>query len=519
MKFDWRISFFLLAFITVPAAIAPQLSAQSQAAQDSSYTLRVTTQRVLLDVVVKDKKGNLVTNLSPGDFTVYEDKVPQPITSFDAPAPHSAPKAALVHQSGDLARIGAAPITLLILDELNTSFEDMAFARQKMEKYLDAQPAILTQPTTLLAVTNTHFQVIEDYTQDREALRQALKKHLPELPLKYMQSGANGAGAYERMALSLNSLHQIAVAARGARGRKSVIWVGKGFPAVNLLLLDTASTDLLQHALERLTRELMDTRMTLYTIDPAANLLTHGFVSTPEELTEFESRTDGQPFADEIKFSTLAPATGGQAFHDRNDVDRELHEAAEEGATFYALTYAPTNHAETPGVYRRIHVALKNPALTATTRNGYYVGDAEGDIFGTIKNQAHSLRTLLEEEMGSAALATLPYSGVHAALEAGAGDALTLKTTAGTLAWTPTSDGKYQAEITVLSVAFNAKGKALAHASRELLAQVQGEVKNPEQWAAFLLHLPQPAGTRRIRVVVRDAHNGKIGTAELAVQR
>lgn len=111
---------------------------------------------------------------------------------------------------------------------------------------------------------------------------------------------------------------------------------------------------------------------------------------------------------------------------------------------------------------------LKDPNLIATTRNGYY-----------------------------------------------AGDVLTLKTTVGTLAWTPASDGKYQAEITVLIVAFNARGKALAHASKEMVAQVQGEMKDPDQQAAFLLHPPQPVGTARIRVVVRDAHNGKIGTAEL----
>ena len=507
---------FVPCLIFLPE-IAPQLQAQNDAAGDSSYTLRITTQRVLLDVVVKDKKGNLIPYLSPKDFTVYEDNVVHPITSFDAPTPHAQPKPenAIVHGSADLAKIGAAPITILVLDELNTSFEDMSFARQKMEKYLDTQPAILTQPTALLAVTNTHFQVIEDYTQDREALRLALKKHFPELPLKYMQSGANSSGAYERMALSLNSLHQIAVAARGAQGRKSVIWVGKGFPAVNLLVLDNESTEVMQHAIQRLTRELMDTRMTLYTIDPAANLLTHGFVATPDELTEFESRTDGQPFADEIKFSTLAPATGGQAFYDRNDVDKELREAAEEGATYYALSYAPTNHIETPGAYRHIHVVLKDPNLIAVTRNGYYVGDAEDNVFDAVKNQAKDLRTLLEEEMGSAAIATLPYSGVGASLAKGDGDALTLKTTAGTLAWTPASDGKYQAEITVLSVAFSAKGKALAHTSKELVAQVRGEVTNPELKAAFLLHLPQPVGTKRIRVVVRDAHNGKIGTAEL----
>ena len=42
---------FVPCLIFLPE-IAPQLQAQNDAAGDSSYTLRITTQRVLLDVVV-----------------------------------------------------------------------------------------------------------------------------------------------------------------------------------------------------------------------------------------------------------------------------------------------------------------------------------------------------------------------------------------------------------------------------------------------------------------------------------
>jgi VWFA-related protein len=474
----------------------------------------------LLDVVVKDRNGNIISNLDPSDFTIYEDGITQKQTSFDAPAQHHLPEVnrILVHGYGDLAKIGSAPVTILVLDELNTSFEDMAFARQKMDRYLNAQPAILAQPTSMLAVTNSRLQVIHDYTQDRDALRQSLKRHLPELPLKFTHSGANSSGAYERMASSLNLLHQIAASSSGTPGRKSVIWVGKGFPAVNLLLLDNDSITLMQNAIQRLTRELLDVRIALYTIDPAANLLTHGFVSSPEELSEFESRTDGQPFADEIKFSTFAPLTGGQAFYDRNDVDRELHEAVEQGTNYYSLSYAPSNNEETPGRYRHIRVALKNPDLIAVNRDGYYLVDTTGNAFDALENQDHKLRKELEAEMGSAALSQLPYNGVRASIEKNDGAVLTLIVAAGTLDWALKRDGKSQSEITALSVAFDAKGKVLAHNSKEMLAQVHGEVKDIDQKAVFLLHLLQPVGTARVRVVVRDANNGKIGTADFPVQ-
>ena len=43
---------------------------------------RVTVNMVQLDVAVTDKKGNYVTRLSPFDFAIYEDGIPQKIATF-----------------------------------------------------------------------------------------------------------------------------------------------------------------------------------------------------------------------------------------------------------------------------------------------------------------------------------------------------------------------------------------------------------------------------------------------------
>src|SRR5580704_9809060 len=55
--------------------------------------IKVNVRLVTLDVVVTDKKGNPVTNLTKDDFQVYEDAQPQTIRSFEPPSLHTMPQA------------------------------------------------------------------------------------------------------------------------------------------------------------------------------------------------------------------------------------------------------------------------------------------------------------------------------------------------------------------------------------------------------------------------------------------
>src|SRR5205807_8047173 len=49
----------------------------------SQSRIRVTTELVLVNVVARDKKGNLVRDLKKEDFTLLEDGKKQEISSFD----------------------------------------------------------------------------------------------------------------------------------------------------------------------------------------------------------------------------------------------------------------------------------------------------------------------------------------------------------------------------------------------------------------------------------------------------
>lgn len=76
-----RVNLFL-AFTLILPSYQP-LTAQNPAPlrrQDEKVAVR--TVEVLLDVVVKDKRGRAVTDLSVTDFEVFEDEAPQPVESF-----------------------------------------------------------------------------------------------------------------------------------------------------------------------------------------------------------------------------------------------------------------------------------------------------------------------------------------------------------------------------------------------------------------------------------------------------
>lgn len=51
-------------------------------AQSPDAVIHSSVREVLLDIVVRDTHGRLITNLKPDELTVYEDGVRQPVRSF-----------------------------------------------------------------------------------------------------------------------------------------------------------------------------------------------------------------------------------------------------------------------------------------------------------------------------------------------------------------------------------------------------------------------------------------------------
>jgi VWFA-related protein len=520
-KYRLRLCQFPIVFAALLLSV--RLVAQSPAPETapvqgySAPTLKVTTRIVVLDVVVTDKKGNLVSReLNKDDFTITEDGQPQVIRSFEPPSTHQMPVSdkAIVTSAADLKKIGDAPVTVLVLDELNSRFEDMSFSRQMMVKYLQSQPPVLKQPTELLVAMNTTFQQMHDYTQDRDALIEVVKKHMPEYPWRMMNSGKSGPGAVERMAQVLAALQQVAQASSGTPGRKNLIWVGNGFPSADLVGLPADQGDLILAAIRRCTARLLAARITMYTINPTADSSSSVEVDDPDNLDSALDANGADPFGGgAVSFTNFAPSTGGIAYTGRNDLQNVIGEGIAKGQDYYTMSYSPTNKTDDAKKFRNIKIVMKDPNLRATTRDGYYPETA-ADLNPAIDKSMDTKQVManLKLDLSAALTTTISYNGLSVTADKTAKGQYTVHVAENGVGWSdPDTNGAQHTEATVAAGWYDAKGKLLGHDARELIFPRAGS----NAGATFQFPVQLTGSPVRLRIVVRDALNGHMGTVDL----
>ena len=130
----------MLIFSNLVAAPS-HLIAQQSGPEVPSLTLRANTRLVVVDVVVTSKKGQAVTGLKADDFAVEENGKKQKVSVFAPPTnrttPASTPSGILSNHPENVGPAGV-PI-VLVLDAANSPFEQQAYARSEMLKYVAEQ--------------------------------------------------------------------------------------------------------------------------------------------------------------------------------------------------------------------------------------------------------------------------------------------------------------------------------------------------------------------------------------------
>ncbi|HLH08975.1 MAG TPA: VWA domain-containing protein [Terriglobales bacterium] len=240
-------------------------------------TFKASTQAVLVDVVVTDAKGHPVKGLDEHDFHLREDGVPQPIRYFheysasDIPKPKDPPLAK--HNPNVFSNTverDPGPLTLIMLDLLNTPSTDQVLAQQQLIKFLreNAKKTTATQIAlcTLGEAQDPHLQMLQGFTGDERLLENAAggKKGTPK-PAQWQVSqadldssisqvkqllsddrfhswvgllhGLEAVQAQEqledtdaRVSITSNAMMQLAQYLSGIPGRKNLIWLSGSFP-------------------------------------------------------------------------------------------------------------------------------------------------------------------------------------------------------------------------------------------------------------------------------------------------
>jgi len=73
---------FLSSLLIIVIVLSPAPVCSQTAAQDQDEVIRVRSNEVQLDVVIKDKKGRPIRDLKATEFEVFEDGVRQKVESL-----------------------------------------------------------------------------------------------------------------------------------------------------------------------------------------------------------------------------------------------------------------------------------------------------------------------------------------------------------------------------------------------------------------------------------------------------
>lgn len=396
--------------------------------------VRVKSNLVNIDVMVKDKKGKYVPDLKAEDFAIFENGVQQKIEFFDAPLIGTnrpgKDGVSVPGQTGPAEPAAAVPrnYVTLVLDSQTTDITNLKQVREGMIKYAREQ---LTDSdvVAVLSVTNG-LQLLQSFTNDKAKLiatlenlgtgshsknfeQRDLAQNIDALrgelntiasataPITTTAGGSQAARVMIlrtmlaqfvmlRTALSLQQsrpiLAALAAICEGLRpipGKKTVVLFSQGFVTPAVLDWQVQSTiDIANRA-----------NVAIYIIDSAGlrasapNTTALGGVSAlsgisaaqPQEQriravggeTVFDTaRQEGQSREYDILYR-LSGDTGGRFLKGNNDIGQGLERINQEIQSRYTIAYRSTNQ-NFDGTFRKVKIEVRRPDSQIISRSGYY---------------------------------------------------------------------------------------------------------------------------------------------------
>lgn len=516
----WFISFCAVAnCCALPVTAASPQTASNQSALPD-ITLHTTTRAVVLDVVVTDSSGRPVEGLTRKDLELLEEGQEQTIVTFDSS-----------HLAGIDGQFHASAQDIIVLDELNARFGDLAYAQHRIGKFLRRKEAQLQSPTLLLALTEQGLTTLHETTRDRDALLAALDHHRPQIPSRLMLAGSGHDT--ERIWISLSALQSIASAYAGSSIRSNVIWISPGFPLLSNLFVSNSTQDYVFDTIRRLSVELLHARMTVYTVDPrgvpsntdsasgvaqvsGSRTISDDSVLGPtrQALGEYLQTMAGRGSMNfpDLALRRFARETGGKSFWGRNDLDAEVAASSADGAHYYTLSYYPRNH-NFDGKFRNISVKVNRSGVEARTRVGYFaVADPPALTAAQITDQ-------VEQALGN----PVSHVGIHISAFAAPipgepnSQELSVKVDPRDLTWKPLPDGRRECSFTATAASFAKSRSPMVvqshHFSANLPSRNAAAVEDSPRTVKF--NVPVDATVFHLRVVVRDEATGTMGVADV----
>lgn len=316
----------------------PKLKTQSDGPADNSpdrqkqddLTLKLNTSLVIVPVIVTDRDGKYVPNLTQKNFEIYEDNVKQSIDNFiSVEVPFNV--VLLIDTSGS---------TRFKLEDIQRAA--LAFVGQLRE-----------QDQVMIVSFDTKIFIDSEFTNDRKQIRQAI-----------FQTRTGGATRlYDAVDLVLTErLNKL-------KGRKAIVLFSDGVDTASRLANALSTIDLVE-----------ESNVLVYAIHYDTKNDVQGPLVATGNSTGFKNviRIPSTGASDEDYrradryLLELADRSGARLYKADTikDVDQAFSLIAEELRHQYALSYYPAND-KRDGGYRRIRVVADRTNIAVRSRKGY----------------------------------------------------------------------------------------------------------------------------------------------------
>jgi VWFA-related protein len=413
-----------LALVLVLAPIT-----RAQKTQEADDVVKVKSNLVNIDVIVKDKKGKYISDLKPEDFTLTEDGVAQKVEFFDAPLARTETRKPPGETPAEAPQPVPATATrnfvALVLDSQTTDITNLKPVREGAIKYIREQ-VTEADAVAILSVTNG-LQMLQPFTQDKAQLIASIEKwgspdsknfeqrdlaenigkireFLDSATSVPITSNAAGSAAARimiarnvlqqfirlRTALSLQQarpvLAALAAIAEGLRpipGKKTLVLFSQGFVTPAVLDWQVQSTiDIANRA-----------NVAIYIIDSAGlrasapasgSLVPSSPLGGVSAITNQEQRirgVGGETVFDNVRqegqsreydiLYRISGDTGGKFLKGNNDIGLGLERINQEIQSRYTLAYRSTNQ-NFDGTFRKVKIEVRRSDAQITSRSGYY---------------------------------------------------------------------------------------------------------------------------------------------------
>jgi VWFA-related protein len=536
----WR----LVQLLCFPLALAAAASFAEDGTDNAKSVLRIETRLIEVNVVAQDSIGRAVKGLTRKDFKLFDNGKEVPIDVFAAESIEATSRETTPLPPHTFTnRVPGVPpsVTVILLDGLNTSFEDQTWARTQVVRFLeDLEP----QERVAIMLLGDHLYMLQDFSSDPKTLLAALKGMKARIPTELEASTPpnpagepqlenpdesaqrSDAGAQQarekaimekflehergyfytdRVGRTLSAFLEIAGFLKRFPGRKNLIWVSAGFPiAIGFQEPrspgDTRPQTHFGPEIEGAFKALNNADMAIYPVD-ARGLV----AAAPRSM-------DWNTFHSTLgAMKDLSDHTGGRTFFNTNDLARVIRTAVNDSQADYTLGFYPHN-IRWDGTYHKLKVKVNRPDVHLRNRKGYYAALDRPEN----PEQANALiQRALNSPLDATGLGLTvelekdPEDPTKKVLLRIAMDAHNIRL--------QDKDGSRAVALEMVFVQSGADGKVL-HASREdVSGRLEGNAMDRlrNQGLRMRKSLDLVKGANVLQLVVRDTASGNIGSVRI----